>query len=223
MNQTDMAGVAIATCSVQHTDTVDDSHHREAEVLLSCKGARLEELLAIEQRVLISWLWKFTHDSWVLDDLLQEVYVRLLRVGVTRAASIESVPGYVFGVCRHVALDWQHRKRSLPIEYVGDPELLTTAYPQRDVENIVASQQEIQLLLKEIRRLPARCRRILILVKVFGYSAKEVAAELKIAETTVKKQLQIAAARCTEALESKQIRPGLQLLCRLMGRGSLRA
>ena len=218
-----MAGVAIATCSVQHTDTVDDSHHRQAEVLLSCKGARLEELLAIEQRVLISWLWKFTHDSWVLDDLLQEVYVRLLRVGVTRAASIESVPGYVFGVCRHVALDWQHRKRSLPIEYVADPELLTMADPQKDVERIVSSQQEIQLLMKEIRRLPDRCGSVLVLVKVFGYSAKEVAAELKIAETTVKKQLQIAAARCTEALESKQIRPGLQLLCRLMGRGSLRA
>lgn len=223
MNQTDMAGVAIATCSVQHTDTVDDSHHRQAEVLLSCKGARLEELLAIEQRVLISWLWKFTHDSWVLDDLLQEVYERLLRVGVTRAASIESVPGYVFGVCRHVALDWQHRRRSLPIEYVADPELLTMADPQKDVERIVSSQQEIQLLMKEIRRLPARCGSVLVLVKVFGYSAKEVAAELKIAETTVKKQLQIAAARCTEALESKQIRPGLQLLCKLMGRGSLRA
>ena len=217
-----MPGVSFSISSVQHADTVD-RHYRRAEVLLSRQGARLEDLLAIEQRVLISWLWKFTHDSWVLEDLVQEVYERLLRVGETRAASIESVRGYVFGVCRHVALDWQHRKRSLPIEYVADPELLTMADPQRDVERIVASQQEIQLLMKEICRLPSRCRRILVLVKVFGYSAKEVARDMDIAETTVKKQLQIAAARCTAALEGQQSRPGLQLLCKLMGRRGLRA
>jgi len=218
-----MPGAAFVTSSAQYADTVGDGRRRQRDFLRPRQGSCLEKLLAVEQRVLISWLWKFTHDSWVLDDLLQEVYERLLRVGETRAASIESVPGYVFGVCRHVALDWQHRKRSLPLDYVADPELLTMADPQRDVERIVASQQEIQLLMKEIWRLPARCRRILVLVKVFGYSAKEVAAELKIAETTVKKQLQIAAARCTEALEDKQSRPGLQLLCKLMGRRSLRA
>lgn len=218
-----MPGVAFVTSSARHAETMDNGHRRQAQVVRPHQGGRLEELLSVEQRVLISWLWKFTHDSRALDDLLQEVYERLLRVDETRAASIESVPGYVFGVCRHVALDWQHRKRSLPIEYVADPELLTMADPQRDVENIVAGQEEIQLVMKEIRRLPARCRRILILVKVFGYSAKEVARDMGIVETTVKKQLQIAAARCTAALEGERSRPGLQLLCKLMGRRGLRA
>jgi RNA polymerase sigma-70 factor (ECF subfamily) len=218
MDQIDIFGVSFASSSAQHADTVDYSHRRRVAAPGNRRREYVAKLLAVEQRVLLSWLWKFTHDSRALDDLLQEVYERLLRVDETRAASIESVPKYVFGVCRHVALDWQHRRRSLRIEYVGNPELLTTADPQRDVERIVSGEQEMALLMKEIRRLPARCQRILLMVKVCGYSAKEVASDMGIAETTVKKQLQIAAARCTQALEGKQSRPGLQLLCKLVGR-----
>jgi DNA-directed RNA polymerase specialized sigma24 family protein len=91
------------------------------------------------------------------------------------------------------------------------------------VERIVSGQEEITLLIEEIEQLPSRCQEILVQVKVFGYSVKEVARAMDIAESTVKKQLQIAAARCARALEKKQTGPGLQLLSRLVGRRGVRA
>lgn len=187
------------------------------------RGTYRDAVLSLEQGMLLSWLWKFTRDSRSLEDLLQEVYEQLLRVDETRAASIESVPRYAFGICRNVALDWRHRRRKQRIDYVGAPEQLSTADPQRDVERIVSGQQEITLLIEEIEQLPSRCREILLQVKVFGYSVKEVAEAMDIAESTVKKQLQIAAARCARALEKKQTGPGLQLLSRLVGRRGVRA
>jgi RNA polymerase sigma factor (sigma-70 family) len=176
------------------------------------------KVLELDQQLVLSWLWKFTRDFRPLDDLVQEVYERLLRVDDTTAATIRSVTRYAFGVSRHVARDWCRRQRSLLIEYVACPEKLTTADRQKDVEEIVAGQQEIALLLREIRTLPARCRKILVLVKVFGHSAKEVATHMGIAESTVKKQLQIAAARCAHAGEVQDPRPGSVLLSRLMAR-----
>lgn len=177
-----------------------------------------QKVLSLDPRVLLSWLRKFTRESLALEDLLQEVYERLLRVDDSRAETIRSVPQYAFGITRHVAYDWRQRRQRSPIEYVASPEGLTAADPRKDVETIVAGEQQINLLLEEICRLPARCRKVLILIKVFGHSAKEAAEHMGIAESTVKKQLQLAAARCEEALERRARRPGLLLLSRLLGR-----
>ena len=52
----------------------------------------------------------------------------------------------------------------------------------------VALNQELELLTQAIQSLPARCRQILTLRKIYGLSQKEVAAQLGIAEHTVEAQ-----------------------------------
>ena len=205
----------------QHTNTGDET--------LAVVGRRLvtvetpgqfyrRKVLDLKPGMLLSWLRKFTCDSQPLDDLLQEIYEKLLRVDEARAAAIRSVPNYAFGIARHVAYDWAHRRRASPIDYLPSPEQLTATDPRKDVERSVLAQQEIKLLLHEISRLPEQCRKVLVLVKVLGHSAKEAAVHLGIAESTVKKQLQIAAVRCQNALEEGCSRPGLRLLCKLVRR-----
>ena len=176
------------------------------------------KLAALDQGQLLSCISRCTGDHRPADDLLQEVYERLLRIDSDRAAKIQCVQRYAFGVIRHVVQDWRARRRNSRIEYLGRPEDFATTVQHTDVEEIVSAQQEIALLYSEIKRFPRRCREILILVKVFGYSAKEVSLNLRIAESTVKKQLQIAALRCHEALNSTSARPGLLLLSRVLGR-----
>ena len=179
------------------------------------------KVLALDQNQLLSWIFRCTRNFQPADDLLQEVYERLLSVDSQRAAKIQSVQRYAFGIVRHVAHDWSERKRRSPIDYSGSPEDFTAADQDR-VEDIVAAQQEIALLCAEIRMLPARCREILILVKMLGYNAREVSAHLGIAESTVKKQLQIAAVRCHAALNDKTLRPGLLLLAKVLVRRKAR-
>ena len=184
----------------------------------STRDEYVAAVLCLDRRVLRSWLWRATRDAQSLDDLSQEVYERLLRVPLNTIWHIDSLQGYARGIAQHVALDWIRRRRSSPIEYREDLDELEAAAREQDPEVTATHLQELRLLLEEVQRLPARCRAILTLVKIFGHSAREAAQQMGIEECTVKRQLQIAAERCQLALMRKQSRPGLLLLSRLLRR-----
>ena len=59
---------------------------------------------------------------------------------------------------------------------------------EADVATDVARAQELELLTKAIQSLPARCRQVITLRKIYGLSQKEVAAQLGISEHTVEAQ-----------------------------------
>jgi RNA polymerase sigma-70 factor (ECF subfamily) len=165
-----------------------------------------------------AWIWKVTRNSESLEDLCQEVYVRLLRVSPQAVTRITSVKGYARGIAQHVALDWINQRRASCLQYIENIDDIAMSTRFDELEETVTRGQQILLLVTEMRRLPRRCRRILLLVKIYGHTAKEAAARLGIEESTVKNQLQIAAKRCQLALEDRQSRPGLLLLSRLLGR-----
>ncbi len=54
-----------------------------------------------------------------------------------------------------------------------------------DITEAVARNQELELLRCAIQALPTRCRQVLTLRKIYGFSQRETAAELGIAEHTV--------------------------------------
>ena len=176
------------------------------------------QVLALDRRKLRLWLYRTTRDAQCLEDLSQEVYERLLKIGPCTSASIESLEGYARGVAVHVGLDWLKRRRSSRIAYLGNIEELEATHQHGDPERIVATRQQIWLLVAEVERLPQRSREVLTRVKILGHTVKEVAEQLGIEPSTVKNHLQIAAKRCDEALNRKSPRPGLLLLSRLLGR-----
>lgn len=67
-------------------------------------------------------------------------------------------------------------------------------------ESRLNSDQELAMLVKAIQGLPARCRQIFALRKVYGYSQKEIALRLNISENTVEQHLTKAARHCAHTL-----------------------
>lgn len=70
-----------------------------------------------------------------------------------------------------------------------------------DVPDRVARAQELELLTQAIQSLPARCRQVLTLRKLYGLSQKEVAAQLGISEHTVEAQGTIGLRKLAEFFE----------------------
>jgi RNA polymerase sigma-70 factor (ECF subfamily) len=62
-------------------------------------------------------------------------------------------------------------------------------------------------LTQAIQSLPARCRQIITLRRIYGLSQKEVAAQLGIAEHTVEAQGTIGLRKLTEYFERFERRP----------------
>ena len=163
-------------------------------------------LQALEiEGVLRACLYRYTRNNPDVDELLQEVYARLLVAGSSNDPEVRSVRAFALTIARNVAFDWLRHKQVVPIELVADLEALEVLDEGEQIEEIVNSHQELAMLVKAIQGLPDRCRQVFTLRKVYGYSQKEIASRLNISENTVEQHLTKAARRCAHALFDQPI------------------
>jgi RNA polymerase sigma-70 factor (ECF subfamily) len=136
--------------------------------------------------VLRAWLAAQFPVATDLDDLVQEASVRVLRAREAGPA-IASPKALLFATARNLALmQLRHRRVARTdslAEIDGDGILDET-----DVAAAAARSQELELLTQAIQSLPARCRQIITLRKIYGLPQREVAAQLGISEHTVEAQ-----------------------------------
>lgn len=136
-----------------------------------------------------------------MDDLVQESYVRLIRA--REAGKVSYAKAYLFTTARNAAMDFFRRRKVVSIEAVGDMADSTVLDERPDAADAVSKQQELDLLAEAVRDLPDRCRQTLTLRLLYGLSHKEIAAELKVSEHTVKAQLAKGMRRCTVYFEER--------------------
>lgn len=143
-----------------------------------------------------SWLRGLFPSLPDMDDLVQESYVRLLRA--KEAGKVGYAKAYLFTTARNAALDFFRRRQVVSIDAVGDLQDSTVLDERPGIADAVSKQQELDLLAEAVRGLPDRCRQTLTLRLLYGMSHKEIAAELKISEHTVKAQLAKGMRRCAD-------------------------
>lgn len=140
------------------------------------------------------------HASSDLPDLVQEIYLRLLRV--PNAQSIRSPRAYLFTVALHVL-----HQHSLNLANTPESVDIAEAFPSpqvRDGEN-PAEQVEAWNRLEEFERvlnqLPRQTYTVFVLHRQYGYSREEIAAQLGMSYAMVKKHLAQALVHCRRRLE----------------------
>ena len=154
-----------------------------------------EEVLPHEA-ALRSWLKTRFNTIADIDDLVQETYSRLLRVRET--GSVACARAFLFITARNLALNHlRHLRYESPADMPeGDhPQVLDGGAA---IPDSVAHAEDLQLLTRAIQSLPDRCRQVLTLRKIYGFTQKETAVRLGIAEHTVEAQGAIGLRKCIE-------------------------
>jgi RNA polymerase sigma-70 factor (ECF subfamily) len=131
-----------------------------------------------------------------IDDLVQDSYARLIRA--REAGRISYVKAFLFTTARNAALDIFRRRQVVSIESVADMAELSVIEDRPDAAESANKQEELDLLAEAVRTLPDRCRQVLTLRLLYGLSHRQIAADLKISEHTVKAQLAKGMRRCSE-------------------------
>ena len=129
-----------------------------------------------------------------IDDVVQESYMRLLRA--RERGEVTSPKAFLFAVARNLALDRCRHREVVPTESLAEDEALSVLEGGEGTPEIIAHNQELELLTEAIQSLPNRCRQIFTLRKVYGLSQAEIAEKLGVSENTVSAQLTIGVKRC---------------------------
>jgi len=138
------------------------------------------------------------------DDLVQETYVRVLRVA--DPARLTHPKAFLFTTARNAAIDLFRRRSVHPHESLADHErlielpLLDT--PPTVVETMERRQRR-ETLTEALRSLPERCREVMLLRYLDGCSGKEISERLDISLGTVKGHLLKGVRDCARFFEAR--------------------
>lgn len=136
------------------------------------------------------------------EDLVQNAFLRMAEAAPERP--IENPLGYLYRISANLIVDHlRHRQRRFDFAALED-DALEVHDPAPDMEAMVFSRQQIDLLKQALRELPPRCREVFILHKFRHLSYAEIAARLQISESTVVKQMIKALAHCKRQVYGKE-------------------
>ena len=151
--------------------------------------------LAVRSRTLRGALTRYFQrrlpDSNDVDDLVQEVFLRIVRRG--NSQDLDRFEGYVFETAASVIKDRFRRRRTrMSASHVPfEPDL----HGQTDVspEQTVLAREALRSTTRAIMALPERTRTIFVLRRLEGLSHPEIARRLGLSLSAVEKHIQRAA------------------------------
>lgn len=141
-----------------------------------------------------------------VEDIVQETYVRICRVDQKEA--IREPRSYIFRTARNLALDHVKRSESRLTAGADMDELSTEDFllpAEMDPTHAqVASDEEFALFCEAVRLLPRQCRRAFVLKKVYGYTLREIMAEMNLGQATVETHIVNGTKKCVQYLRDRQ-------------------
>jgi len=148
-------------------------------------------------------------DSQEVEDLIQEIYVRLLKA--TRDEFVRNPVAYIFTVARSVVSDFRNHAKRHRETICTDTDMMQQASEKPDClpqDAIAASVVSKEFLLAVLNELPPEQQAALLMFERDGYSYAEIANKLNVSERQVERYLLKARERFAQALRSEQGEPG---------------
>lgn len=139
-----------------------------------------------------------SHDTAA--DLVQDTYVRLLRLGETQV--VEQPRALLHRIAANLAIDHLRKEKSGLHAFDGMDAAMAVPSQAPSPEREVFAKQRLRLCLQAIEQLPPRSREAFVLCRMYGYSYQEIAVRMNISESGVEKLLMRALDKSCEALEA---------------------
>ena len=167
------------------------------------KVQNLEKLFHQFQPMLVGFAYKFLKSSEDARGIVQEVFISIWK-NRDNLVLDESLKSYLFTATKNKCLNFIEKRRIYTVSLDTNPD---EDHPviQIDDGNIDASQNmellELQtVILKEIDKLPPKCKTIFKLSRMEQLSYKEIAQKLDVSTKTVENQIGIALKRVRKSV-----------------------
>jgi RNA polymerase sigma factor (sigma-70 family) len=137
-----------------------------------------------------------------VQDLAQEVYLRLLRID--HHETIRSSEAYLYTIAFHVLHQHVMRRAAIPeaVEITALIDEMESA-PESDPAKQVETQQRLEELQGALEQLSPKAQAVLLLHRRDGYSLEEIAARLGFSRPMAAKYLSKALLHCRQRLQEK--------------------
>jgi RNA polymerase sigma-70 factor (ECF subfamily) len=137
---------------------------------------------------------------WDAQDLVQEVYLRLLRHGQADAGEVRNPEAYLFTVAANLVKEHAQMRSRAPVSSEGLEEVIERLSTPCDAAVNIDRELRRQRLSALIGRLSPKCRAVLVLHYRDDFSYKQIGEQLSISPNMVKKYIVKGLAVCRQGL-----------------------
>lgn len=137
------------------------------------------------------------------EEVAQEAYARMLKLD--ESDTISHMQAYLFKIASNIAID---RMRSqgrqpphLPFDGVSDG----IPAPAVGVDRIVAAREQLSLIKEIVAELPPKCRKAFLLYKFNDHSYREIAEQMQLTESMIRKYVIRAIVYCRSRLDDENL------------------
>lgn len=122
-----------------------------------------------------------------IEDVVQETFVN--SFAASRKQKIHNPRAFMLKAARNIALN--RLKGVNGLRRVELNELIDEQFVglEHSIEDRYESEERFLLFCRAVARLPASCRRVFVLIKVYGLSNREVSEYLNIHSSTIEKHV----------------------------------
>ena len=163
-------------------------------------SARIEALFQEHNEALVRFVVARVHSEAEAHEIVQEAYVRLLKLDEPDAVSY--LRAFLYRTAANLAQDRlkQRRRRGELRQLL----MFDAPEPTADVELNVNADDALRIIRGAIEELPPKCRMAFLLHKVHQHSVDAVAERMNLSIRMVRLYIARGLAHCRERLELRQ-------------------
>ncbi len=144
------------------------------------------------RRSLLTYFGRRTSDLCDLEDMVQDVFERLLKRGNTSELERQNISAYVFETASSVLTDHMRKKITHRVSNHEPFDQNRHAGEDFSPEHVLINRQQLERTSAMLLELPEQTRAIFLLRRVEGMKAKDVAARHGISVTSVERHMRVA-------------------------------
>ena len=173
---------------------MSDILKEQLEITINIQSFR--EIYDLYYEPLCKFLFLYTNDSFVVEDVVQEVFLSLWENRFT--IEITHIKTYLFRSARNKMLNClrNENNRSILLEKWFEEQLQSKSNEKDKFD----TDKLLQTIEKAIESLPQKCREIFILNKIESLPYKEIAKLKNLSIKTVENQISIALKKIRKSL-----------------------
>lgn len=154
--------------------------------------AALDRLDRDFRRSLLSWFGRRTRDRADLEDMVQEVFERLIKRGHASELERNNLSAYVFETASSVLTDHLRKKITRRAHLYEPFDQNRHGGEDFSPEHVLINREKLERTSAMLLELPEQTRAIFLLRRVEGMKVKDVAARMGISVTSVERHMRVA-------------------------------
>ncbi len=163
----------------------DVNSYSDNKLMEDVKNGKVEKMAVLFEKhhvSLFNFFMRLTGNRNISEDLVQEVFMRMLKYRVTYQGRSKFTL-WMYQIARNAHIDYLRKKKdALPLDEQWSDPITTEDSPEEKLEG----GQEVQLLRQALARLPLKKREVLILSRYQNLKYKEIAELMDCHIGTVK-------------------------------------